>query len=516
MRSMGRPSANAGIPRRFRRAVLVFLVLAIVAPSPAGASRGLVIGIADDGVTQRDPALTASLVPRWKAAGVEVARVLVIWRYAAPNPYRMHAPAGFDASDPDDARYSWGPVDNAIAALRAQGIEPIISVTGPGPVWGSRAPARRSGQYKPDPRKFAAFAAAVAHRYGNAVRQYIVWNEPNLPAWLQPQFTCRRRHCTPASPALYRDIYRQASSAIKRADHGARVYAGALSSRGQRARSANAVMKPLTFLRALGCVDRHLRRDRRSPTCRKGFHPISTDGIAYHPHSGLVSPTTPSPDPDDAAIADTARLLRTIDAIQHRHGLRHSGSFRRPLSLYFDEYGYQTNPPDRLLGVSLAHQAAWIQEAAYLAWRQPRVRMLVQYLWRDDPVGPHTAGTTSSSGWQSGLTDARGRPKPALRAFANPFWASLPRGRHRATLWGQARPAPGTTVAVQRRTRHARSYTTIRRLVTDRRGFFSLHTTVRSRTSYRFRYRHRTGSRGDVTTVTSPSTTVEPRAIRQR
>ncbi len=479
----------------------------VAAPGSAHGARNMMVGIADDGVTQRNPLLTAAIVPRWRAAGIDVARVLVIWHYAAPSPDAASPPRGFDPSDPSDPQYSWRPVDNAVAALLAQGIEPILSVTGPGPVWGSRVPSRGRGQYRPDPRRFAAFASAVARRYRREVRQYIVWNEPNLPYWLQPQFTCARGRCTPASPAIYRAIYRQAAAAIKRGDPGARVYAGALASRGQRPRSANAVMKPLTFLRALGCVDRRLKRERRSPTCRRGFRPISTDGIAHHPHGGLTSPSTRSRDRDDAAIADTARLLRTIDAIQRQRGLSYAGSHRRRLSLYFTEYGYQTNPPDPLLGVTPRRQSVWLQQAAYLAWRQPRVRMLIQYLWRDDPL---RSGAGGSSGWQSGLTDERGRAKPALRTFPNPFWINLPRGRRTARVWGQVRPGGRTFVTVQRRTRGATRFTAVRRLATDARGFFTFHTVLRAPTSYRFRYQM-SGGQPAARIVTSATMSVTPR-----
>ena len=42
--------------------------------------------------------------------------------------------------------------------------------------------------------------------------------------------------------------------------------------------------------------------------------------------------------------------------------------------LWLTEYGYQTNPPDRLLGVSYALQAKYIGEAALHVWQQPRSR----------------------------------------------------------------------------------------------------------------------------------------------
>ena len=44
------------------------------------------------------------------------------------------------------------------------------------------------------------------------------------------------------------------------------------------------------------------------------------------------------------------------------------------LDVYLTELGYETSPPDHVQGISVAHQASWLQEAAYMAWRDPRVR----------------------------------------------------------------------------------------------------------------------------------------------
>ncbi len=486
------------------------VALAALAPGRGAASPGMLVGIADDGVTQRDPASIAGTIPLWREAGADVARVQIVWGYVAPATASAVQPAGFDPGDPDDPGYNWAPVDQTLTALRSNGIEPIISVTGFGPLWGSRVPARGNPRYKPDPVKFAAFASAVAQRYGAMARQYTVWNEPNLPLWLQPQFECAGGHCTPASPAIYRSLFHSAAAAIRRADPGARIYAGALAPRGFRSQSTNANMHPLTFLRALGCVDRKLRRERRTSYCRRSFKAIDADGIAYHPHGILRAPEVRSPDSDDAALADTARLLKTIDAIQHQRGLRRSGSFKRRFDLYYTEWGYQTRPPDPILGVSLKAQAVWLQRGAYLAWRQPRVRMLIQYLWRDDPIRVGVSGSARYAGWQSGLTFADGRSKPARASFPHPFWVDLPRGRQIATVWGQVRPGGSTLVRVQRRERGRRTYVTLKRLKTTSRGYFTLHTRVRHRTTYRFSYRAR-DARGRMRTVVSSTCTVTPR-----
>jgi hypothetical protein len=106
------------------------------------------------------------------------------------------------------------------------GMRVMLSVSGWGPVWGSEFPVKDNPRFKPDPKKFAAFAAAVANRYGGIVDRYLVWNEPNTTLWLQPQSQCVRRKCSPYAPHHYRRILRAADPAIRRADSGAKILAG--------------------------------------------------------------------------------------------------------------------------------------------------------------------------------------------------------------------------------------------------------------------------------------------------
>ena len=104
---------------------------------------------------------------------------------------------------------------------------------------------------------------------------------------------------------------------------------------------------------------------------------------------------------------------------------------RKPL--WLTEYGYQTNPPDRFLGVSQAKQAQYVGDAALRVWRQPGVTVLIQFLLRDEP---------SVGGWQSGLYSAEGVPKLAVHAFSLPL-AQQSRSGSRTTLWGEVRPGAG-------------------------------------------------------------------------
>jgi hypothetical protein len=101
--------------------------------------------------------------------------------------------------------------------------------------------------------------------------------------------------------------------------------------------------------------------------------------------------------------------------------------------LWLTEYGYQTNPPDSLLGVSYAKQAQYIGEAGLRVWKQPGVTLLIQFLLRDEPA---------VGGWQSGLETSAGAAKPSLHAFALPL-AEASRSGSRVALWGMVRPGRG-------------------------------------------------------------------------
>ncbi len=279
------------------------------------------------------------------------------------------------------------------------------------------------------------------------------------------------------------------------------MYGPALASKGDSPTKVNVRTRPLAFLRALGCVDTKLRRERTSRRC-KGFKPAALDGIAYHPHSTTFAPDRGYTNKDDANLADYARLVRTIDGVQKAGGLVNGLAATKKFDLHYDEYGYQTNPPDPLLGVSTAQQSSWLQWSAYKAYRQPRVRTLIQYLWRDDPINTRV-DATKYGGWQSGLYFFDGNAKPARKSFPHPFWVDLPRGRRTATVWGQVRPGGAATVTVQKRS--GSSFSTLKTVTTNPQGYFSFTTTVNRRTSFRFRYPGPTGS-----TLTSSTVTVTP------
>jgi len=79
-----------------------------------------------------------------------------------------------------------------------------------------------------------------------------------------------------------------------------------------------------------------------------------------------------------------------------------------PKRIWLTEYGYQTNPPDRVFGVSFQQQADYLWEAVEVARAHPRIDMLMWFLLRDE---------RQLVRWQSGLITANGVRKPSFYVF---------------------------------------------------------------------------------------------------
>ena len=435
---------------------VVAAVLMLAAPAQAA---GPELGIADDRILLAGGPLADEAVAEWADMGIEQVRILALWSRIAPN----HA----------EGAYDWASLDHAVDRVVAAGMEPVLNVTGPGPLWVSRRSERGEPRYDPDPALYGEFARAVAERYGDRVDRYILWNEPNLAGWLMPQASCVGKRCSSVSPHLYRSLVRSAYPLVHAADPGAEVLIGALASRGDELRRENAKHRPLAFLRAFGCVDARFKR-LTTGRCR-GFQPATADGFAFHPHGVLTSPETPFANPDDVSLASLSRLTSTLDRLQR--GGRMKATTRR-FNLFIDEFGYQTNPPDKLAGITPTQQDQWLQRAAYHAWRNPRVKLFSQYLWRDEPRGANS----TYGGWQSGLRYADGRAKPALKHFITPFALDSTRGR----LWGQVRRRDTERVTLERRLAGSSTWRTVATRATDSRGYWSWNTRLVPGASYRY------------------------------
>ena len=365
--------------------------------------------------------LRAPALNQIASLGAHAVRLVLYWRDVAPQPASSRRPS-FDATNP--ALYAWGQYDAAVTAVRARGWSLLLTVSGPVPRWATAL--RRDSVTRPSPREFGQFMTAVGRHYGSRAQAFSIWNEPNEPRFLDPQFSAGQ----PASPRIYRGLFQAGVDGLRGAGVSAPVLLGETAPRG-----TGHVVAPLAFLRGALCLD---SRYRRSPTCSA----LPAAGYAHHAYTTIVGPTFVPPNRDDVTIGVLSRLSRALDLAARAHAIP------AHLPIYLTEFGIQSKP-NPFLGVSLTNQAIFEEASERIAFDNPRVAAFSQYLLRDDPHISRPGSTPGSGlvGFQSGLELASGRPKPAYNGFRLPL--AVRRSGHGVSLWGLVRPAGGpTTVQV--------------------------------------------------------------------
>jgi hypothetical protein len=460
------------------------LVLALGGSAPAArASPGLETVIQDDAALLHPGAPRVRATMRQlRALGFDRVRLTATWSSLTRSPGSRHRPS-FDAANP--AAYEqdrWRRLDTAVRSARAAGLRVMIDVGFWAPRWAAHGAGPRV-RARIDPAAFADFAVAIARRYSGSfwprapsaspaptppppppaatpplipglpaaraaatasaalpsIDMLALWNEPNHPAFLLPQWRRSHGRPVPASPGVYRAMVRAAYPAIKHARPEVSVLVGNTSSRGGL--NGHGPVAPLRFLRQLACVDEHLR-PLRDGGCAH-FTTLPGDGWAHHPYS-LTSPpnaTSSGIRSDDIYLGNLPRLAHTLDRLAAKH--RITAGMR---SIYLTEFGYETRPLSKRHNVTESVQARYLTWGEYLASRVPTVRMFGQFLLRDLPP----AATVQSDSPQrpygqfyTGLQHADGTAKPACRSFRAGLFAQRI-GAGRVLLFGRLRlgPAP--------------------------------------------------------------------------
>ena len=339
--------------------------------APADASPFVRYGLQDDAWLAFGPGTLDERLDTLDRMGVGLVRYTLEWN-------RIEARRG----DPD-----WDRSDAILRGLDRRGIVPVVTLWGT-PRW---ANGGRSPNWVPRSKlTFAGFARRAADRYP-FVRNWLIWNEPNQRRWLRP-----------TSARVYtQTLLNPAYDAIHRATRGAKVAGGVTAPRG-----AYRGISPVDFIRGMGGARAKLDAYAHNPYPLQRFETPSAGGCAHC---------------ETITLATIDRLLRHV----------HTAFGRK--RIWLTEYGYQTNPPDRLLGVSPSLQAQYLAEAAERAYATPYVDMLIHYLYQDEP---------STARWQSGLLTVAGRAKTSHRMAMLPL-AHVSRTGVRTVLWGQVRPGTG-------------------------------------------------------------------------
>jgi hypothetical protein len=391
--------------------------------SPARTPAGPTILRDDALLTRGSSPRVAAVLETVRRLGVDWIRATARWSAIAPSPRSRRAPT-FDAGDPDAyPAAGWQPLDRLAHLAARRRLRLMIDVAGPPPRWASGPGGGDAGAY-------GRFAAAVAQRYSGRVRglpaaaAFAVWDEPNSPAGLRPQWLRRSGRWIVASADRYRAMVYAAYPAIKRSAPRSLVLLGNTSPTGPaRPRGTNSAVAPLRFVRALACVS---PRDAplRAGGCAR-FRPLPGDGWAHQPYAGTAAPWRRDPHLDDAPISGLGRLASLL------RRLRAQARLERAMPVYVSAFGYRTDPPDPDRSVGLYRQARWLGEAEWIAQRTTGARGFAQAPLRDPPPGSRAPG--------SGLELPGGTPKPAMAAFAYTLVVHY-LGPHHVALWGRVRP----------------------------------------------------------------------------
>ena len=380
--------------RRQASLAAALVAVALLTVPSASASRYIQRGIFDDAqIHYGDP---DKVFPILKTLHTQLIRVNLVWGGAGGVAKRRPV----HPADPADPAYDWSAYDRTVNYAAQYGIKVVFAIIST-PPWANGAAGvnvvPRNGL------DLQRFAAAAATRYGGQykapdgrllppVRHWLAWNEPNNPAFLRPQYRKVGGRYIAQSPIDYAKICNAIYRGVSITTVGAsKVACGVTGPRGNnQPNSARPSLAPLAFLRGM-----------------KKAGVTKFDAYAHHPYYGKPSetPSTPPP-PGKHGNEPTAVTLGNISVLI-KEVTRLYGNKR----IWVTEYGYQTNPPDRIFGVSPALQARYLTQAWGIMKKNPRIDMMLWFLLRDE------RRAFLEEGWQSGLLTETGVKKPAFAAF---------------------------------------------------------------------------------------------------
>jgi len=448
------------------------LILALCALIAVAAPPGDARASADQSMTFEAPVDLANPATRTQAFdeissfGVKSLRIVMLWQNVAPAATSRIKP-DFDATDP--TKYDWSAYDPQVDGAVARGWKVLLTVSGPVPRWATNG--AKDNVTRPKPKEFQAFVTAAARHFGTKISRWSIWNEPNQPQFLMPQY----RKGKPYSPGLYRRLYQVGVKGLKKtaSNRGDTFLLGETSPRGN-----SKVVFPLDFFRRMLCLNSSYKKTKK---CGK----LDADGYAHHAYTTAKGPRFVPHDRRDVTLGVLSRLEVALD----RAGK--AGSLPRGLPIYLTEFGIQSRP-DRIQGVSFAKQAAYLSIAEHMAYVNPRVRSFSQYLMSDDR--PRASALNKYAGFESGLRTSKGKKKPAYKAFRLPL--AVENYGSTDVLWGLVRQyRQATAVRIEVDPKGKKGWRKLADVKTTGTGVYSLRATHRKGQRYRVKWTSPSGKR---------------------
>jgi cellulase (glycosyl hydrolase family 5) len=411
-----------------------------------------------------NPTTRPGVFKQMQSLGVDALRVELYWADVAPGANNATRPT-FEATNP--ASYNWGEYDAVLTEAQRLGWPVLLTVTAPVPRWAT-SNGKTPYVTRPDDRDFEEFMTAVARHYGSEVSIYSIWNEPNHPAFLLPQWNSNG---TPASPRIYRGLYQAGYAGLKAAGIARpRVLFGETAPTGYDSvkslihkEGANALLHdvaPLEFMREALCLN---AKYKKAGSCSE----LQMVGYADHAYTLPAGPYYAPPERDDVTIGVLSRLSGALNLAARAHAIPGG------VPIYLTEFGVQSLP-NKQLGVSVAQQAEFDAISEHIAYSNPRVAAFSQYLLKDDPLGGAPGASVHGGiiGFQTGLEYVSGARKPLYYGWPIPL--TVTKLHHGVSLWGLVRPATKVTkVTVLVRMRGSKHYRTLRTIATNGLGYWS-------------------------------------------
>lgn len=335
------------------------------------------VGALEDAIKLPDPELADQRVGLAAQAGFNMLNVTTLWTPGVSEP---------------DAR-EVGILRSVAAATKRRGMRLLVTVMAPRPRY---APLTDDQQ-----EEYAAYLATVARELPS-VRNFAVWNEPNLNGFWLYQYDDQGNNI--AAPA-YTSLLARSYDELKAMSPEIIVYGGSLAPRGADNPDApRHTQSPTAFIREMGRAYRASGRTK----------PIM-DVFAIHPYleRSLLPPSTEHPEGTTIGIADYDKLVGLLG--EAFDGTQQPGT---KLPIAYTEFGVQTKIPegaqaqytnlDSPLGqdaVDEATQARYYREALELTACQPTVIALLFFHLIDEP---------DLNRWQSGPYYVDLGPKSSL------------------------------------------------------------------------------------------------------
>ena len=280
------------------------------------------------------PAARTKALAKLQSLGVKALRVELYWADVAPGA-QQHDKAQLRSDQP--RRLQLGPLRRAARRSRSAELAGAADGHLAGAASG-RPPTTTTRPTSPTPttRDFKEFMTAVGTPLRPEVSLYAIWNEPNHPAFLRPQFNSNG---TPASPRIYRGLFLAGYAGLQAAGIAdPKVLMGETAPVGYDRVNAHGIREGCCTTCAARVPARSAVPELPIPARRA---PAGAARLRLRPprlHDRRRARSTSRPGADDVTIGVLSRLSSALNKAAAAHAI----PARMPI--YLTEFGVQSNP----------------------------------------------------------------------------------------------------------------------------------------------------------------------------